>query len=201
MKVTNHEAPEGFRAIGYSNRRGHLALQDSPAVSDILERAWIWLRQHDGATAGARYEIGVIFAAMFKLDSSPVVEFLDTMLDRAMAGDLRWIGYILSNSHHRFIFKYRGFIERYLNRCKAVEAKLVKDTIGRLGGAAMSGNWSGTPGKPMPRDVKAQDEATAVLATLSRLSPAYPLYKAILENSKRNIARSIAEGEALDADE
>ena len=31
---------------------------------------------------------------------------------------------------------HRGFVERYLNRCKTVEAKLVKDAIGRLGGAA-----------------------------------------------------------------
>ena len=195
------EAPEGFRAIGYSHRRGHLALQDSPAVSDILERAWLWLRQHDGATAPARYQIGEIFAAMFKLDSTPVVEFLDTMLDRTMAGDLRWIGYILGNSHHRFIFKHRGFVERYLNRCKAVEAKLVKDAIGHLGAAAMSGSWSGPSGEPMPRDIEAHDDAIAVLATLSRLSPAYPLYNAILEDSKQRIARSIAEGEALDADE
>jgi hypothetical protein len=130
-----------------------------------------------------------------------VVEFLATMLDRVMAGDLRWIGYILRNSHHRFVFKHRGFVERYLNRCKAVEAKLVKDAIDQLGAAAMSGSWSGSPGEPMPRDIQARDEATAVLATLSRLSPAYPLYNAILQHSKQNIARSIADGEALDADE
>ena len=195
------EAPEGFRAIGYLHRHGNLALQESPAVSDILERAWLWLRQHDGAAGWARYQIGEVFAAMFKLDSTPVVEFFDTMLDRAMAGDLRWIGYILRNSHHRFVFKHRGFIERYLNRCKAVEAKLVKGAIDQLGAAAMSGSWSGTPGEPMPRDIRARDDATAVLATLSRLSPAYPLYKAILEDSKKNIARSIAEGEEMDADE
>jgi transcriptional regulator with XRE-family HTH domain len=195
------EAPEDFRAIGYSNRRRHLALQESPAVGDILERAWLWLRRHDGAAAWARYQIGELFAAMFKLDSTPVVEFLDTMLDRVMAGDLRWIGYILRNSHHRFVFKHRGFVERYLNRCKAVEAKLVKDAIDQLGAAAMSGSWSGSPGEPMPRDIQARDEATAVLATLSRLSPAYPLYNAILQHSKQNIARSIADGEALDADE
>jgi transcriptional regulator with XRE-family HTH domain len=195
------EAPEDFRAFGYSHRHRHLALQESPTVSDIFEHTWLWLRQHDGAAGWARYQIGEVVAKMFKLDSTPVVEFLDTMLDRATAGDLRWIGDILRHSHHRFVFKHRGFVERYLNRCKAVEAKLVKDAIGQLGAAAMSGSWSGTPGEPMPRDVQAREEATTVLSTLSRLSPAYPLYKAILDHSKQNIARSIAEGEALDDDE
>jgi transcriptional regulator with XRE-family HTH domain len=195
------KAPEGFRAIGYAARHGHLALQESPVVSDILERAWLWLRQHDGAVGWARYQIGEVFAAMFKLDSTPVVEFLESMLDRTTAGDLRWIGYVLRNGHHRFVFEHRGFVERYLNRCKAVEAKLVKDAIGQLAAAAMSGSWSGTPGEPMPRDIQARDEATAVLAALSRLSAAYPLYKAILEGAKQNIDRSIAEGVALDTDE
>jgi hypothetical protein len=187
--------------MGYSHRHGNLGLQDSPAVNDILERVWLWLRQHDGAVGWARRQIGEAFASMFKLDSTAVVEFLDTMLDRAMAGDLRWISDILRNSHHRFAFEHRGFVERYLNRCKAVEAKLVRDAIGQLGAAAMSGSWSGTPGEPTPRDIQARDEATAVLTTLSRLSPAHALYKAILEHSKQNIARSIADGETLDADE
>jgi transcriptional regulator with XRE-family HTH domain len=197
----SRKAPKNFRAIGYLHRDGNFALQESPAVRDIFEGAWLWLRHHDDAAGWARHQIGEVFAAMFKLDSTPVVEFFDTMLDRAMVGDLRWIGDILRNSHHSFVFKHRGFVERYLNRCKAVEAKLVKDAIGQLGAASMSGMWSGASGEPMPRDIQARDDATAVLATLSRLSPAYPLYKAIVEHSKQNIARSIAEGEALDADE
>lgn len=198
---SSEKAPKDFRAISYSHRHGHLALQESPAVSDILERSWLWLRQHDDTDAWGRYQIGIAFAAMFKLDSAQVVEFFGTMLDRAATWDLRWIGYILRHSHHSFVFKYRGFIELYLGRCKAVEAQLVKDAVGQLSAAAMSGGWSGTPGEPMPRDVRTLDEAAAILTMLSRLSPAYPLYKAILEGTKRNIARSIAEGEALDADE
>jgi transcriptional regulator with XRE-family HTH domain len=195
------KAPEDFRAIAYSHRHGNLGLQESPAICDILERVWLWLRQHDGATGWARYQIGEVFAAMFGLDSAPVVEFFDAMLDRATAGDLCWIGDILRNSHHLFVFKHRSFVERFLDRCKTVEPKLVQDAIGRLGAAAMSGSWSGTAGAPMPRDIQARDEATAAIATLSRLSPAYPLYRAISEHSKKNIDRSIAEGESLDAEE
>ncbi|HBK04686.1 MAG TPA: hypothetical protein DDZ81_02350 [Acetobacteraceae bacterium] len=197
----SERAPADFRAVSYPHRRGHLALQESPAVSEILELTWVWLRQHDGVSSLARYEIGEVFAVMFKLNSKPVVDFLDTMLDRAMAEDLRWIGCLLRKSNHRFVFEHRDFVERYLNRCKAVEAKLVNDAIHQLGAAAMSGSWSGAPGQPMRRDVQAQDEASTVLATLSRLSPAYRLFKEILDDSKRRIARSIAEGEALDADE
>ena len=154
------------------------------------------MRRAGHATRSVRF-----FAAMFKLDSPPMVEFFNTMLDRATAGDLRWISDILRNSHHLFVFEHRGFVERYLDRCKAVEAKLVNDAIGQLIAAATSGEWYGGSGEPAPRDIQTQDDANAVLTTLSRLSPAFPLYKAVLEDAKRNIARSIAEGEALDDDE
>lgn len=195
------EAPDDFRAIGYSHRHSLLALQEAADIGDILERSWHWLRQNDGTSGWERYQIGNAFATMFRLDAKPVVEFFEAKLDRATVGDLLWISHILRHSHHRFVFKYRGFVERYLNQCKMVEAKLVEDAIDGLRAAAVSGSWSGTFGEPTPRDVKAKDEASAVLETLSRLSPAYPLYKAILENSKRNIARSVAEGKALDDDE
>jgi len=193
--------PEGFRVIGLAQRRGRLALHESPAVGEILECAWSWLRQHDDAGGWDRYWIGELFAAMFKLDSEQVVEFLDVMLDRATSGDLRWIADVLRNGHHRFAIWHRSFVERYLGRCRAVDSQLVKEAVAQLGAGAMSGSWSGAPGEPMPRDVRARDEATAVLASLSRLSPAYPLYSRILEHAKHNIARSIAEGEALDTED
>lgn len=189
---------ESYRAVGYGRRSGGLALEQAPDISPILHRVWLWLRDHDGVGAGARYEIGATISAMFKLDSPPVVEFLDAMLDRATAGDLEWVGRILRDAHHTFAITQRRFVERYLSRCKAVGSQLVKSAIDQLGAAAVSGSWSGTAGEPMPRDVKARDEATTILASMSRLSPAYPLYRSILEDAKRNIERSLAEAAAFE---
>ena len=135
---------------------------------------------------------------MFKLDSPPVVEFLNTMLERATASDLEWIGRILHKAHHTFVITQRRFVEAYLNRCKAVEARLVDLAIDQLGSAAVSGSWSGTVGEPMPRDVKARDASAEILASMSRLSPAYRLYRRVHENAQRNIAQTLAEAAAFD---
>jgi hypothetical protein len=191
---------ESYRAVGFGRRSGGLALERSPDISAILQRVWLWLRGHDGIWISARYEIGTTISAMFKLDSAPVVEFLDAMLDRATVGDLEWIGRILRDGHYTFAITQRRSVERYLGRCKAVEPRLVEIAIDQLRAAAMSGSWSGTAGEPMPRDIKARDEATAILASMSRLSPAYPLYRNILEDAKRNIDRSLAEAAAFEDD-
>ena len=60
------------------------------------------------------------------------------------------------------------------------------------------GSWSGTVGEPMPRDIQTRDEATAILATLSRLSPAYSLYRGVLKDAERNIAKSHAQAAAYE---
>ncbi|AIC31306.1 helix-turn-helix domain-containing protein (plasmid) [Rhizobium etli bv. mimosae str. IE4771] len=192
---------EDYRAVGFGHRGGGLALEASPDISAILERVWRWLGTHDDVWPRARYSIGETVAAMFKLDSPPVVEFLNTMLERATAGDLEWIGRILHKAHHTFVITQRRFVEAYLNRCKAVEPRLVDLAIDQLGSAAVSGSWSGTVGEPMPRDVEARDASAAILASMSRLSPAYKLYRRVHENAQQNIARTLAEAAAFDEED
>lgn len=190
-----------FAVLGHSRRGGQIGFHESPAVRAILARAWTWLRSHDEDAGRAHYRRAEIIARMFKVDSEPVVEFFDALLARATAEDLRWIARIVRQGHHGFAFTYRPFVLRYFERCKAVGRELVKFGLDQFGAAALSGSWSGRPGEPMPRDLKARDEAQKVIDGMSRMSPAYPLYKEILEHAERNIERSIREGQAMDEEE
>jgi transcriptional regulator with XRE-family HTH domain len=190
-----------YRAIGRPHRRSHLNLQQSSESAEILERVWIWIRQHDAGSGWLCYQIGEAFSSLFKIESTQVVEYFDAMLDRATVGDLRWIGHILRHSHHRFIFQQSSFVDRYLNRCKEVGSDLVRDVTNQLRAAAISGIWSGTVGEPAPRDIQTREEATPFLSSLPRLSPAYPLYRSVLDHANRNISESIAEANAMDDDE
>lgn len=192
---------ENFRTIGFSHRRGQLNFQDAPCVGEMLPRAWSWLHTHDEAPGWTRYEAAEIFAAMFKVDSDPVVEFFEAMLDWATDPDLRWMGDILRHAHHSFTLKRRRFVVRLLERCKAVSREVLTEVVDELRVAATTGSWSGTAGEPMPRDIAARDRAEEILATLSRLSPAFPLYKSILESAKNNIERSLRDGRAMDDEE
>lgn len=190
-----------FAVLGYSRHRGQIGFHESPAVREILARAWTWLRAHDEEEGWAHYRRAEIFARMFKVDSEPVVEFFDALLARATGEDLRWIARIVRQGHHSFAFTHRVFVLRYFERCKAVGRELVKFGLDQFGAAALSGGWSGTRGEPTPRDIKARDAAQSVIDAMSRMSPAYPLYKEILEHAKRNIEESIREGQAMDEEE
>lgn len=195
------DSSRDFAVLGHSRRRGQIGFHESPAVRSILARAWTWLRAHDEDAGWAHYRRAEIFARMFKVDSNPVVEFFDALLVRATAEDLRWIARIVRQGHHSFAFTHRPFVLRYFDRCKAVGRELVKFGLDQFGVAALSGGWSGTPGEPMPRDLSARDAAQGVIDSMSRMSPAYPLYKEILEHAKRNIEQSIREGQAMDEEE
>lgn len=200
-RALDDDRDENFRAIGFSHLRGQLNFQDAPSVGEMLPRAWSWLHTHDQAPGWTRYEAAEIFAAMFKVDSDPVIEFLQAMLDWATEADLRWMGDILRHAHHSFALKRRGFVVRLLERCKAVSREVLTEAVDELRVAATTGSWSGTAGEPMPRDIAARDNAEEILATLSRLSPAFPLYKSILDSAKHNIERSLRDGRAMDDEE
>ena len=192
---------EDYAAIGFVRGGGGFGLDQSPDIGAILAMIWQWLRNHDINWASGRYTIGDALVAMFKLEAPAVVTFLDDLLDQASIIDLEWIGQLLRGSHYRFIFAQRTFVEHYLTTCKAADPQLLKRAIEQLAAAALSGGWSGTVGEPMPRDIESRDAAEAILESMSRLSPAYALYRGVLEAAKSNIAKSHAQGAAYDDEE
>ena len=187
--------------LGYRFHEGKLGFHQSPHVANILDRSWAWLRQYDNADGYAAFRTAELVASMFDIDAEVVVEFLDTKLDGASPIELKRIAKLVSHTRHEFAFRHRRFVERFLDRCAAAGSDMLALAIGDLTAAALTGIKSGTLGEPMPRDLKARDDAKEVLNTLPRLSPAYPLYEAILADAERDIARSMREGEALDAEE
>lgn len=187
--------------LGYRFHEGKLGFHKAANAASVLDRAWAWLRRHDNDDGYKVYRVAELFAGMFDIDDNLVVEFLDAKLEGATAIELKWIAKLLRHTDHDFPFKQRRFVERCLDRCAAAGSDVLDRAISDLGAAAMSGMKSGTLGEPMPRDLAARDAAKAVLSAMPRLSPAYPLYEAILRDAERDIARSIREGEALDAEE
>lgn len=192
---------EDYAPIGFAREGGGFRLDQSPDIGAILALIWQWLRDHDTKWTSARYMIGEALVAMFRLETSVVVAFFEDLLDHATIIDLEWIGQLLRGSHHRFIFSQRAFVEHYLMTCKATDPDLLSRAIDQVYLAAVSGSWSGTLGEPLPRDIESKETAEAILASISRLSPAYALYRRVLEDAKRNIAKSLEQGAAYDDDE
>lgn len=199
--LTREEREDDFSVLGFAARRDHLGFEKSPALATILAAAWSWLRAHDDDSGWAHYRRASLIAKMFRPDDDRIVAFFGAVLARADAVDLRWIARIVRHGHHRFPFKHQAFVLRYFDRCKQIDQEAVTFGLDQFSAGALSGGWSGSVGEPMPRDLSARDNANTILAKMSRLSPAFPLYKEILAHAERNIQRSIQEGEALDAEQ
>jgi transcriptional regulator with XRE-family HTH domain len=187
--------------LGYRFNDGNLGFHKSPEANEILNRAWAWLRTHDDDDGLSIYRVVQLFAGMFDIDADNVVAFLDMKIDRATPIELKWVAKLVRHTHYRFPFAQRRFVERLLDRCAVVDRDALEMAIDLLTGAAMSGMRSGLIGEPTKRDIQARQDAQDVLATMPRLAPAYPLYRAILKDADQQIADSIREGADLDDDE
>ena len=76
-----------------------------------------------------------------------------------------------------------------------------RDLSSSLYAAALSSVRSGTPGMPFPEDLRTKEQSEAVLATLSKVDPAYGLYEDIKKHAEHGIERSLAEGRAMDEED
>lgn len=191
----------------------HLRFVDSEAGPEVLERVWGWLLDNQHRDYRFHHHAGELVEAMFLSHREPSDEgqpnggkpnvalftgFLSARLATMTAPELRLAARLLKEADHDFIFDQAPFVIDLFERCQAVDLDLV-DELGRnLHGSAISGVRQGTVGKPMPRDLKDRDRCEAILAGLSRVSPAYTLYDQVRRSAQRNIEESNLEAEAFD---
>jgi transcriptional regulator with XRE-family HTH domain len=177
-----------------------LRFNKSAEASSVLAHIWSWLRQHSERKDYVFNEHTVnLFEAVFpEHASADLAEFFDAKVNTASAVELDLMGRLLHKVAPDFIFTQRAFVVRYLDRCRAVDPKLVKAAISSLVSATLSGVRGGTVGQPFERDLRQRDESKKILATLSRLSPAYELYDYAHRSAERDIAERSGDIEALD---
>jgi hypothetical protein len=111
------------------------------------------------------------------------------------------IASVLREAPASFAFAEVEFIKRILKSARSLGKSVHRDLSSSLYAAALSGVRSGTPGVPFPEDMRMQEQAEAVQATLSKADPAYELYEALKKHAEHGIERSQAEGRAMDEED
>jgi transcriptional regulator with XRE-family HTH domain len=185
----------------YAHKR--LRIQDSPDFAAVLQKTWNWLKQNEGRDYYFRHHAADVFDAMFlSVDGATVdaqmVELFAARLDVASAAELRLIARLLHNAPPNFVFQYRAFVVRFVDRCKNVDPKTLEVALQNLHSSAISGVRSGLVGEPTTRDLEALAGAKEALRHISRLSSAYAFYADLQRSAEQDIAQSKWDGEALD---
>jgi hypothetical protein len=199
VEIAAQQKSYSFRAANfgpYSHRK--LRFLESDKCLDVLEGVWRWLWQNKERDHYFQYAAAHMFEAMFLGSTDKLVEFFQPILPTADAGDLKLMGQLLREADHEFVFAHTAFVIELLERCQRVDFELHQTIWQQLYCSALEGVRSGIPGEPMPRDLADKNRSEAMLATLSRLSPAYELFEAIRQSAISNIERTKLDAEGYD---
>lgn len=144
------------------------------------------------------YRARELFEASFGAFDEEVVQFLDRWSETADEAGFKIISNLLEEAPHTFVFTHRDFVLALVTRAQRASAEALKYVSSALFSSSIAGIRQGTPGEPFARDVETKQKCEEVLATLSRFSPAYELYEALLKNAQNEIARSLREREEFE---
>ena len=108
---------------------------------------------------------------------------------------------VLRHTYPDFIYDQDSFVHRILFAASAIGAQAAELLSSALYSAASTRGGATTPGEPFPHDVRMKEHAEKKLQTLSRMDPAYELFRWLLEDANRGIDWQRREKEAIDAEE
>lgn len=191
-----------FRAANTGPYRDEaLRVLETPQAATIMGETWAWMLANEDRGPIFRWAASDVVEAMFLADSSFLARFLEGQLPHADPKALKLASEIIRRADHGFVFAETDFVIDFLERCERVDLELLERVIGNLASGASEGMRSGTPGEPYPRDLEDRQHAEAVLARLSRLSPAYELFEDIRRHAEDSIRRALRDARYLDDDE
>jgi hypothetical protein len=182
---------------------GHVPLRfkESEAYGPLLARIVIWMQKADydaDQQLVFSYRSRELFETMFGSFDAEVVKLLDNWSTKADAKDTLLIGNILYEAPPDFVFTHASFVEHLLDRAKRVGEPAYKRVLSGLLASAVGGLRQGVPGEPFPQDIKMKENAERVLRSLSRFSPAFPLYDDLKTHAQGNIDRAKRDREAFE---
>jgi hypothetical protein len=175
-----------------------LRFRETGKLDVLLDAVWRWLTAHEPNDWRFEHHAAHLFGAMFFPVNAVLVGFFASKLPLAGKRDLRWMANILSTAPSDLVFDEQTFAITFLEACERAGEPARRKGVDALFSSAISGIRSGTPGEPFPRDLEMQSLANAILARLSRLSPAYELYDAIRQHAERGIEFARRQAEFLD---
>lgn len=129
---------------------------------------------------------------------------LDLLLDWMSSGTqahARLVARVLQESQPALIYEHSKFIRDLLNASEIIGEEAVDEIRSAIAIAAYSGGRIGTPGEPFPEDLRMEQHCEQMLASLSRVEPAFDLYDGLLKDARYAIARERKSKEALEEDD
>jgi transcriptional regulator with XRE-family HTH domain len=175
-----------------------LVFNKAPNYGDLLGNVISWMANaayENEQKVVFRFRSRELFEAVFGHFDEVVMQFISRWSDTADEEAFKLIANILHEAPHTFVFKQTGFVVDLLNKAQCISPEALKGLQQSLYSATISGVRSGTAGEPFPRDLETKAACEAVLAGLSKFSPAFELYDGLLKSAEAEIAYALRERE------
>ena len=141
------------------------------------------------------YRCSELFEAVFGSFDEEVLQFIEQWSETADEASFKLIANILNEAPHTFVLEHARLVVELLTKAQRISPDAFKALKSGLFSSAARGIRSGTAGQPFPRDLEAKAGCEKILQGLSRFSPAYEVYEALLKEAEMNIARQLRERE------
>jgi hypothetical protein len=184
-----------FRPLPYEFRRGLRGFSESPDYEEILrdirDRALTY-------PDSIQYWLPDLYSIVTGYDESGL-SILKEWIESDDAMKIEAASRLLRKAHHDFVFQHAGFAARLLERAKAAGDTVYREVRGNLFSLAISGEYHGTPGKPMPRHVSMRESAEELADLADLPTAARDFYASLARHAERSIRDDLARDEEMEA--
>ncbi|WP_156415693.1 helix-turn-helix domain-containing protein [Terrabacter sp. Soil811] len=179
----------GYEALPHS-WDNQLQIRDTPDFLPSLNGILAWVAEDLGSwprrTMGAD-----LFAAVANGYDTEVVELLANALAFGTAETTLAVAAVLRQAPRTFIWDRPDFVRTALHAADRLGEHVLRDMIGALWGATISGMRSGTPGEPFPETVQQRDKSRDIARDLPTGSIEKKFYSDMAKSADRDILRDI----------
>lgn len=183
------DSVRGYDALPYS-WDNHLQIRDTPAFLPSLNGILAWIAE--GLDSWRRRKMGAnLFAAVANGYDTQVVELLANALAFGTGKMILAVAAVLHEAPRTFIWDRPDFVRTALQAADRLGEEVLRDMIGGLWGATISGIRSGTPGEPFPETIEQRDKSRDIAKDLPAGSIEKRFYTDMAKSADRDILRDI----------
>jgi len=182
-----------FQPLPYTGfRHGLQGISSSPRYTDILKKV------RERALSPKLHEYFWIPKLFSEISDSFSAKCIDVLREWTESGDknkIEAVAYLLEDASAGFVFSHSEFVSELLENAYKINDDCYRNVGSYLHRSAVSGTRSGSPGQPMPQDVRLRDQAMELLKKFQTGSPTYQFYSSLIRHAESEIRDQLARDE------
>ncbi|MGQ7863085.1 helix-turn-helix domain-containing protein [Pseudomonas sp. 32A] len=186
-----------YEPLSKERTENSLGLMSVEAGPRLIRELLDWALHEPPETIGVR-RFGEAISGLCGDYDEPLLDLLLAWMSSGTQAHARIVAIVLRERHPTFIYDHPKFIRDILNAAELIGEDALSDIRSSIEASVHPGMRGGAPGEPFPEDVRQEQHCVKMLASLSRVEPAFELYDELLKSARVAIARQRKSKEALD---